>query len=68
MMADPKSPKGDKVKMENQTYFHGIGRRKAAVARVRLLPGNGAIIVNGTPGGTRTHNGAFRKREPLRRR
>ena len=48
-MADPKSPKGDRVKMENQTYFHGIGRRKAAVARVRLLPGNGAIIVNGTP-------------------
>ena len=35
--------------MEKQTYFYGTGRRKAAVARVRLLPGNGAIIVNGTP-------------------
>ncbi len=35
--------------MENQTYFYGTGRRKAAVAQVRLLPGNGAIIINGTP-------------------
>ncbi len=35
--------------MEKQTYFHGTGRRKTAVAQVRLLKGNGAIIVNGTP-------------------
>jgi small subunit ribosomal protein S9 len=35
--------------MEKQTYFYGTGRRKTAVARVRILPGNGAIIVNGTP-------------------
>ena len=35
--------------MEKQTYFHGTGRRKTAVAQVRLLPGNGAIIVNGVP-------------------
>ncbi len=35
--------------MEKQTYFYGTGRRKTAVARVRLLPGNGAIIINGTP-------------------
>ena len=35
--------------MEKQTYFYGTGRRKAAVAQVRLLPGNGAIIINGTP-------------------
>jgi len=35
--------------MEKQTYFYGTGRRKTAVARVRLIPGNGAIIVNGTP-------------------
>ncbi|MBI4266836.1 MAG: 30S ribosomal protein S9 [Chloroflexi bacterium] len=35
--------------MEKQTYFYGTGRRKTAVARVKLLPGNGAIIVNGTP-------------------
>lgn len=35
--------------MEKQTYFHGTGRRKTAVAQVRLFEGNGAIIVNGTP-------------------
>ena len=35
--------------MEKQAYFYGTGRRKTAVARVRLLPGNGAIIINGVP-------------------
>jgi small subunit ribosomal protein S9 len=35
--------------MEKQSYFYGTGRRKTAVARVRLMAGNGAIIVNGTP-------------------
>jgi small subunit ribosomal protein S9 len=29
------------------TYFYGTGRRKTAVARVRLLPGTGEITVNG---------------------
>ncbi len=36
--------------MAKQAYFHKTGRRKTAVAQVRLLPGGGgAIIVNGTP-------------------
>ncbi len=35
--------------MEKSTYFYGTGRRKTAVAQVRLLPGNGAIIINGVP-------------------
>jgi small subunit ribosomal protein S9 len=35
--------------MDKQNYFYGTGRRKTSVARVRLMPGNGAIIVNGTP-------------------
>jgi len=35
--------------MEKQTYFHGTGRRKTAVAQVKLLPGDGAIIINGAP-------------------
>ena len=36
--------------MAKQIYFHRTGRRKTAVAQVRLLPeGGGAIIVNGTP-------------------
>ena len=28
-------------------YLYGTGRRKEAVARVRLLPGDGSIVVNG---------------------
>jgi len=28
---------------------HGTGRRKTAVARVYLTPGNGAIVINGRP-------------------
>jgi small subunit ribosomal protein S9 len=35
--------------MDKQSYFYGTGRRKEAVARVKLMVGNGAIIVNGTP-------------------
>lgn len=35
--------------MAKQTYFAGTGRRKTAVAQVRLMPGNGTIIVNGIP-------------------
>src|SRR5688500_12981517 len=31
---------------EQPAYFYGTGRRKAAVARVRLYPGNGQVIVN----------------------
>lgn len=34
---------------EKLTYHHGTGRRKTAVAQVKLQPGKGAIIVNGTP-------------------
>ncbi len=35
--------------MEKSTYFYGTGRRKAAVAQVRLFSGNGAIIINDVP-------------------
>mgnify|MGYP000250477292 CR=1 FL=1 len=35
--------------MDGQSYFYGTGRRKTAVARVKLMPGGGAIIVNGVP-------------------
>ncbi len=30
-----------------QVQYSGIGRRKNSVARVRLVPGNGAITING---------------------
>ena len=33
--------------MAKEAYFYGTGRRKTAVARVRLLRGDGAIIING---------------------
>ncbi len=35
--------------MEKQTYFQKTGRRKTAVAQVRLLPGGDAIIIDGIP-------------------
>ena len=35
--------------MEKQAYFYGTGRRKEAVARVRVYPGSGVITVNGQP-------------------
>ena len=37
------------VQTEKQTYFHGTGRRKTAVAQVKLLAGAGEIIINGIP-------------------
>lgn len=35
--------------MEKKSYVHGTGRRKTSVAQVRLMPGEGAIVVNGHP-------------------
>jgi len=34
------------TRAEKPAYFYGTGRRKSAVARVRLYPGNGQIIIN----------------------
>ncbi len=33
----------------DQRYFYGLGRRKTAIARVRLYPGNGTVVINGRP-------------------
>ncbi|MBI4188728.1 MAG: 30S ribosomal protein S9 [Chloroflexi bacterium] len=35
--------------MAKQAYFQKTGRRKTAVAQVRLVPGGGAIVINGIP-------------------
>ena len=35
--------------MTTQTYDRGTGRRKCAIAQVKLFPGSGEIIVNGKP-------------------
>ena len=37
------------AKADKKRYFYGTGRRKTSVARVRLVPGTGEIIVNGIP-------------------
>lgn len=40
-MSDTTMPKGQ--------YYYAVGRRKTAVARVRLYPGEGGFTVNGKP-------------------
>ena len=35
--------------MEDQAYFYGTGRRKTAIARVKIMPGRVAIVINGIP-------------------
>ena len=35
--------------VDNKNYFQAIGRRKEAIARVRLFPGQGQMLVNGKP-------------------
>jgi len=35
--------------LAQQRYFQKTGRRKTAVAQVRLFPGGDAVVVNGTP-------------------
>lgn len=35
--------------MATQTYEQGLGRRKCAIAQVKLFPGTGKITVNGKP-------------------
>nr|YP_009315404.1 Ribosomal protein S9 [Yamadaella caenomyce]SCW23859.1 Ribosomal protein S9 [Yamadaella caenomyce] len=33
-----------------KAIYTGTGRRKASIARVRLVPGSGKLIINGKPG------------------
>ena len=33
--------------MADTSYFYGLGRRKSATARARLVPGKGTITING---------------------
>ena len=39
----------DLIAPAGEHYHYGTGRRKTAVARVRLYAGSGAIVVNGKP-------------------
>jgi len=49
------------ARVDKIRYHYGTGRRKCAVARVRLYPGSGTITVNGKPateyfGGRQVHH------------
>ncbi len=35
--------------MNQQIYYYGLGRRKSSVAKVRLYPGTGTVVINGRP-------------------
>lgn len=35
---------------KNNVIYSGTGRRKTSIARVRLIPGSGKLIINGLPG------------------
>jgi small subunit ribosomal protein S9 len=37
---------------QEKVVYWGTGRRKSAIARVRLVPGDGQLVVNGKPGET----------------
>ena len=43
------SDKGSYWQMSTATYNRGTGRRKCAIAQVRLSSGSGNIIINGKP-------------------
>ena len=45
---------------ENTVVYYGTGRRKEAVARVRLIPGTGKFIVNGKIGRASCRERVFR--------
>lgn len=34
----------------DRVVYWGTGRRKSAIARVRLVPGDGQLVINGRPG------------------
>ncbi|MEO6435685.1 MAG: 30S ribosomal protein S9 [Tepidisphaeraceae bacterium] len=41
------APQSTEAKLPKPTYIWGVGRRKSAVARVRIAPGTGKIEING---------------------
>lgn len=46
---------------DKKNYYYSVGRRKAAVATVRLMKGKGVITVNGQPSGEYFNNAALIK-------
>ena len=46
-VAAPEAQPASTTPQANRTYIWGVGRRKSAVARVRVAPGAGKIEING---------------------
>ncbi len=44
-----KKEKATKVKKSKKKFIHALGRRKTAVARLRLFKGKGKMVVNSKP-------------------
>lgn len=38
------------IQQTSKIIYSGTGRRKTSIARVRLIPGSGKLIINGLPG------------------
>ncbi|HEY9845562.1 MAG TPA: 30S ribosomal protein S9 [Candidatus Caenarcaniphilales bacterium] len=38
------------IDQTRRAVYWGTGRRKSSIARVRLVPGNGQLMINGKPG------------------
>jgi small subunit ribosomal protein S9 len=49
--------------MAKDEYFYGLGRRKSATARVRLMSGKGSVTINDKPAGEYLAESAFLLRE-----
>ena len=43
------APEAPAAPQKGRTFVWGVGRRKSAVARVRIAPGSGKIEINGRP-------------------
>ncbi|HUV72534.1 MAG TPA: 30S ribosomal protein S9 [Clostridia bacterium] len=41
--------KEKKTKKSKKDYIYAVGRRKRSIARVRLYPGKGEVLINGVP-------------------
>lgn len=48
--------------MNKEVYYSGTGKRKSAIAQVKLYPGIGTIVVNGVP-----YDERFTRQEHLRK-
>ncbi|QQS26572.1 30S ribosomal protein S9 [bacterium] len=46
---------------DKKNYYYAVGRRKTAVATVRLMHGKGIITINGQPSGEYLNNSALSK-------